>query len=84
MASLVAPALVVVALMMDIGGQRQQINTLTEEVRLIRMDQRERMTNGLSRSQHLDDIRRIEERLSRNEEYLFGFSDGGTADKRTK
>ena len=82
--SLIAPALVVVAIIADVGGQQQKIHTLTEEVKLIRLELRERTKDRIYNSQHMEDIRRIEERLSRNEAYIFGFNDGGTTDKRAK
>ena len=76
--SILSPLLLVIVWFTDIGARNQKIDTLVDEVKLIREDIRERTRDRIYRTEHDADMRGLRERIQRNEQFIFGSGDGGT------
>ena len=79
--SLLGPIFVILAFVVDFGGNRNAVSTLQKEVEIIRAELRERTKDRIYRYQHDQDIQQIERRIERNETWIYGADDGGTNGK---
>ena len=83
-AAVASPIILILTIALDIGGDRQRLDTVITEVSLIRNEMRERTRDRIHRDEHdrdvetlrkeISDIRR---RITRNETWIYGGDDGG-------
>ena len=84
-AAVASPIILILTIILDIGGDRQRLNTVITEVSIIRDEMRERTRDRIHRDEHdrdvetlrkeISDIRR---RITRNETWIYGGDDGGS------
>ena len=83
-AAVASPIILILTIILDIGGDRQRLNTVITEVAIIRKEMRERTRDRIHRDEHdrdvetlrkeISDIRR---RITRNETWIYGGDDSG-------
>ena len=78
-AAVASPIILILTIALDIGGDRQRLETVIMEVGMIREEMRERTRDRIHMSTHDQDIeilRRdlaaIRSRITRNETWIFG------------
>ena len=76
--SIVSPIIVVVTLFADVGGARQQLDTVVSEVKIIREELRIRTRDRIHRDEHDRDVSELRSqlaelrrRITRNEGFIF-------------
>ena len=63
--------------LVSFGGLYNNVDTIGDEVMLIRTDIRERTRDRIYRKEHERDIQMLDDRLSRVERAMYGHDDGG-------
>ena len=81
-AAVASPVILILTLTLDIGGERQRLNTVVQEVQLIRNEMRERTRDRIYRGEHVHDVTvlrqelaEIRRRITRNETWIYGNDD---------
>jgi len=75
--SLLGPIFVILALVFDYGGNRQELITVEKELAIIREELRTRTRDRIYKNEHKSDIERLDRRIERTETWVFGSDDSG-------